>query len=185
MVRAVVHPDAELVFDTSKPDGTPRKVLDVSRLRGLGWAPKISLQQGIEATYAWFLEQSRTSCAGASLQRCRSRWCRHRNRFAKRRSRNSIGTLGALYAGDGSTIFYERASLNEQTILSMFDLRQPRQPPGTKGVALDVPEPGVPEHLDDQVGSRLPKMLVSPEHPRSESGTTGPVHRVGRRCGRG
>lgn len=92
---------------------------------------------------------------------------------------NPLVLSAALYAGDGSTIFYERASLNEQAILSMFDLRQPRQPSGTKGVTLDVPEPGMAEHLDDQVGSRLPKMLVSPEHPRSESGTTGPVHRVG------
>jgi GDP-L-fucose synthase len=43
-----------LVFDSSKPDGTPRKLLDVSRLAGLGWQPRISLEQGIESTYAWF-----------------------------------------------------------------------------------------------------------------------------------
>ncbi len=54
-IRAVVHPDAELRFDTSKPDGTPRKRLDVSRLRETGWEPTICLQQGIEETYAWFL----------------------------------------------------------------------------------------------------------------------------------
>lgn len=45
-----------LRFDTSKPDGTPRKLLDVSRLRALGWAPRIDLQQGVAATYEWFLE---------------------------------------------------------------------------------------------------------------------------------
>jgi GDP-L-fucose synthase len=55
LVREIVHPSAELVFDTSKPDGTPRKVLDVSKLRALGWAPSIGLEQGVRDTYAWFL----------------------------------------------------------------------------------------------------------------------------------
>jgi GDP-L-fucose synthase len=45
-----------LKFDTSKPDGTPRKLLDVSRLRALGWTPRIGLQEGVEATYRWFLD---------------------------------------------------------------------------------------------------------------------------------
>jgi GDP-L-fucose synthase len=45
-----------LAFDTSKPDGTPRKLLDVSRIRGLGWEPRISLAEGIRQTYAWYLE---------------------------------------------------------------------------------------------------------------------------------
>jgi GDP-L-fucose synthase len=56
-VRGVVYPDAELVFDTSKPDGTPRKVLDVGKLRGLGWSPTIGLDDGIATTYQWFLDQ--------------------------------------------------------------------------------------------------------------------------------
>jgi GDP-L-fucose synthase len=43
-----------LVFDSSKPDGTPRKLLDTSRLTSLGWKPKIKLRAGIEQTYAWF-----------------------------------------------------------------------------------------------------------------------------------
>lgn len=43
-----------LVFDTSKPDGTPRKVLDVSRIRALGWRPQRALREGLEETYAWF-----------------------------------------------------------------------------------------------------------------------------------
>jgi GDP-L-fucose synthase len=55
-VRDIVHPGARLVFDPSKPDGTPRKLLDVGRLRGLGWSPRIGLKDGIAATYAWFLE---------------------------------------------------------------------------------------------------------------------------------
>jgi GDP-L-fucose synthase len=45
-----------LVFDSSKPDGTPRKLLDTSRLTSLGWKPKITLRAGIEQTYAWFKE---------------------------------------------------------------------------------------------------------------------------------
>jgi GDP-L-fucose synthase len=53
----VVGLSAELVFDTSKPDGTPRKLLDVSRIRALGWEPKMTLEQGIEETYRAFREQ--------------------------------------------------------------------------------------------------------------------------------
>jgi GDP-L-fucose synthase len=44
-----------LEFDTSKPDGTPRKLLDVSRLQGLGWHPRTSLRDGIALTYEWFV----------------------------------------------------------------------------------------------------------------------------------
>jgi GDP-L-fucose synthase len=56
-VRDVVCPEAQLRFDTSKPDGTPRKVLDVTKLRELGWSPKIDLDAGIRTTYEWFLDQ--------------------------------------------------------------------------------------------------------------------------------
>ena len=56
-VRDIVCPDAVLRFDTSKPDGTPRKVLDVTKLRNLGWAPSIDLDTGIRTTYQWFLDQ--------------------------------------------------------------------------------------------------------------------------------
>jgi GDP-L-fucose synthase len=56
-VRDVVHPEAELVFDTSKPDGMPRKVLDVGRLRNLGWSPSYDLDSGIRSTYQWYLDQ--------------------------------------------------------------------------------------------------------------------------------
>jgi GDP-L-fucose synthase len=64
LVRDVVHPDATLAFDTSKPDGTPRKVLDVGKLNGLGWKPSISLHEGIESTYAWYLAQERDAIRG-------------------------------------------------------------------------------------------------------------------------
>ncbi len=55
-VRDIVYPEAKLVFDPSKPDGTPRKLLDVSRLHGLGWRHRIGLREGIESSYRWFLE---------------------------------------------------------------------------------------------------------------------------------
>ena len=55
MVRRIVHPDATIVYDTSKPDGSPRKLLDVSRLHALGWRHRTSLGEGIESTYEWFL----------------------------------------------------------------------------------------------------------------------------------
>jgi GDP-L-fucose synthase len=51
----IVGFDGNLSWDTSKPDGTPRKLLDVSKLRNLGWRPSISLRDGIASTYAWFL----------------------------------------------------------------------------------------------------------------------------------
>jgi GDP-L-fucose synthase len=56
MVRRIVHPSATIVYDRSKPDGMPRKQLDVSRLHALGWKHRISLGEGIEQTYQWFLE---------------------------------------------------------------------------------------------------------------------------------
>ena len=56
LVRDVVYPEAALAFDTSKPDGTPRKLLDVSRLHALGWRHRTSLREGIESTYRWFLQ---------------------------------------------------------------------------------------------------------------------------------
>jgi GDP-L-fucose synthase len=55
-LRDVIHPDAQLVFDTSKPDGTPRKLLDVSKLHALGWRHRIGFRDGLASTYRWFLE---------------------------------------------------------------------------------------------------------------------------------
>ncbi len=54
VIRDVVHPAATLRFDTSKPDGIPRKLLDVSKLHRLGWKHSIDLRAGVAATYAWF-----------------------------------------------------------------------------------------------------------------------------------
>ncbi len=56
LVGRVVYPDSRIVFDTTKPDGTPRKLLDVSRLSALGWRYAIELEEGVRRTFEWFLE---------------------------------------------------------------------------------------------------------------------------------
>lgn len=58
LVRDIVYPSARITYDRSKPDGTPRKLLDVSRLTALGWRPSVPLREGIRNTYAWYLENS-------------------------------------------------------------------------------------------------------------------------------
>jgi len=55
LVRSIVYPEATLTFDTNKPDGMPRKLLDVSRLHALGWRHRIPLTDGIRSTYQWFI----------------------------------------------------------------------------------------------------------------------------------
>ena len=52
----VVGFTGEIVFDTSKPDGTPRKLMDVSRLKSMGWEAQITLEDGLRSTFEWFLE---------------------------------------------------------------------------------------------------------------------------------
>jgi len=54
MIARIADYRGELTFDASKPDGTPRKLLDAARLRAFGWAPRIGLAQGLTDTYAWF-----------------------------------------------------------------------------------------------------------------------------------
>ncbi|MBQ9989339.1 MAG: GDP-L-fucose synthase [Lachnospiraceae bacterium] len=58
MVQKAVGYEGELVFDTTKPDGTPRKLTDISRIRAQGWKPEITLEEGILATYEWFCSQA-------------------------------------------------------------------------------------------------------------------------------
>ncbi len=58
LVMSAIGYSGRLIFDSTKPDGTPRKLLDVSRLTELGWQAKIPLKNGIERTYAWFKEHS-------------------------------------------------------------------------------------------------------------------------------
>ena len=55
-IKNIIGYNGEIVWDGSKPDGTPRKLLDVSLIHGLGWQHKISLKEGIENTYRWFLD---------------------------------------------------------------------------------------------------------------------------------
>lgn len=57
MIKDVVGFDGELQFDTSKPDGTPRKLMDVSRIKSFGWTPSISLRQGVEHVYTAYVQE--------------------------------------------------------------------------------------------------------------------------------
>ncbi len=57
-IKEVVGFEGKLEYDTTKPDGTPRKLLDVSRMRQLGWQPRIKLREGIKDTYEWFLKET-------------------------------------------------------------------------------------------------------------------------------
>lgn len=54
LVNKIIGFSGDLIFDSSKPDGTPRKLLDISRLHSMGWKHSISLEEGIQKTYAWF-----------------------------------------------------------------------------------------------------------------------------------
>lgn len=56
MVRDVAYPDGHIVFDSSKPDGMARKLLDVQRLHDVGWRHRIDLRKGLEDSYTWFVE---------------------------------------------------------------------------------------------------------------------------------
>ena len=58
VLRVVGH-DAAVRFDRSKPDGTPRKLMDSSRLAGMGWTPKTGLEDGFRLAYAWYLANKR------------------------------------------------------------------------------------------------------------------------------
>lgn len=64
LVSDVVGFDGVIVRDETKPDGTPRKLMSVDKLRGMGWKPKIGLREGVAATYNWFLAQSRGKWTG-------------------------------------------------------------------------------------------------------------------------
>jgi len=53
--KSIGH-EGEIIWDSSKPDGTPRKLMDISKMHQLGWKHQVSLKEGIEKTYKWFLE---------------------------------------------------------------------------------------------------------------------------------
>ncbi|RMH51761.1 MAG: GDP-L-fucose synthase [Bacteroidetes bacterium] len=63
LVREVVGSNSPIEYDATRPDGTPRKLMDVSRMRTLGWTARTPLRQGIEQTYAWYLRSLRTQSA--------------------------------------------------------------------------------------------------------------------------
>jgi GDP-L-fucose synthase len=67
-VRGIVHPSARITFDSTKPDGTPRKLLDVARLRDLGWRHRIELVDGIASTYEWFIDSRLNAVSAAPEQ---------------------------------------------------------------------------------------------------------------------
>lgn len=56
LIRSIVAPEVKLVFDDTKPDGMPRKLLDVGKLEKMGWKAKVSLEEGIRGTYEWVVE---------------------------------------------------------------------------------------------------------------------------------
>lgn len=60
LVKSIVGFQGEIEFDHSKPDGMPRKLLDVSKLNNMGWKACIGLEEGIRATYQWFLNNLET-----------------------------------------------------------------------------------------------------------------------------
>jgi GDP-L-fucose synthase len=66
LVGEVVGYEGGLAFDASKPDGTPRKLLDVSRLTAAGWRPRIGLREGVAATYRWYLDHAVASAPRAA-----------------------------------------------------------------------------------------------------------------------
>lgn len=70
LICDVVGFQGSLVFDPSKPDGTPRKLLDTSRLQALGWRPTIGLREGIERIYRWFLQSDHAKPELMALQAC-------------------------------------------------------------------------------------------------------------------
>jgi len=61
LISGIVGFSGDLVFDQSMPDGTPRKLMDVSRINGLGWRHQISLEEGIKATCGWYMNNFQLS----------------------------------------------------------------------------------------------------------------------------
>ena len=55
-LKRLVGFEGEIIFDTTKPDGTPRKLVDVSKINSLGWKASMPLEEGLQKAYQWFLE---------------------------------------------------------------------------------------------------------------------------------
>ena len=58
IIQSVIGHEGEIFWDVNMPDGTPRKVMDISRMRELGWEPRVSLTEGISKTYTWYLQNT-------------------------------------------------------------------------------------------------------------------------------
>jgi GDP-L-fucose synthase len=58
IIQKITEHTGEIIWDAAKPDGTPRKLMDVSKMQALGWKHKVQLEEGIQKTYAWFLENA-------------------------------------------------------------------------------------------------------------------------------
>jgi GDP-L-fucose synthase len=56
LIQNIVGHQGEIIWDSEKPDGTPRKLLDVSKMKSLGWTAQIQLEEGVQSTYEWYLE---------------------------------------------------------------------------------------------------------------------------------
>ena len=59
-IQRVTGHKVQIIWDTSKPDGTPRKLMDVSKMKAMGWQYSTELEDGIKKTYQWFLENIRS-----------------------------------------------------------------------------------------------------------------------------
>jgi GDP-L-fucose synthase len=64
MIKNIVGFEGEIVYDSSKPDGTPQKLLDVSRLSKAGWSAKTGMKEGLTKTYKWFVNSLQTARLG-------------------------------------------------------------------------------------------------------------------------
>ena len=58
IIKDIVGYDGDIVWDTSKPDGTPRKLLDISKIKSFGWKPRTNLTDGIEKVYRWYVRNN-------------------------------------------------------------------------------------------------------------------------------
>jgi hypothetical protein len=99
IVARVVGYQGMIAFDATKPDGTPRKLIDSSRFAALGWVPEISLQEGIRAACRWYLENNIAAAARLIARRGIGSRAASRTRvwrIASRRSARSVNRCAAL-----------------------------------------------------------------------------------------
>ena len=92
LVGSIIHPQARLVFDPTKPDGNPRKLLDVTRLHDLGWRHTINLEQGIRTSYEWYLENEEQRGKGEEGKRGRG----EKEKRSRGEEEQRVGADGAV-----------------------------------------------------------------------------------------